>query len=185
MGTVLLLVVATSAVAQSKQPVDISGVTATGVVSGNRYTNSFFKLTVDAHNATLQSNPVVSATGQRARLVQVQAEPTNWEDTYTFAVLADSLSGYPQLQSSAQYVRSVRHQLEKEGLPTVREEFPVAIAGVQFTGAIVQEHVPAGRKYYRGIYATFRKGYVLSFDAEAATENKLNELVTRMVTFTK
>ena len=113
------------------------------------------------------------------------AKPTKWEGTYSFAVLADFQSRYPQLQSPAQYVRSVRHQLEKEGLPTVRGEFPVAIGGVQFTGAIVQEHVPAGRKYCRGIYATFPNGFILSFDAEAATEEKLNELVTRIVTFRK
>jgi hypothetical protein len=74
--------------------------------------------------------------------------------------------------------------LEIEGLPAVREEFPLTIGGVEFTGAILEEHVPAGRKYYRGMYSTFRNGYILSFDAEAASENKLNELVTRLVKFT-
>ena len=82
-------------------------------------------------------------------------------------------------------MRSVRHQLEKEGPPTVREEFPITIDGVEFTGAILEEHVPAGRKYYRGLYSTLRNGYILTFDAEASSEVKLNELVTRVVRFTK
>jgi len=135
-------------------------------------------------NATFQLNPLVNAAGERARLLQVLAKPVKWEDTYTFAVLADSLNKYPQLQSPAQYVRSVRHQLEKGGLLTVREEFPISIGAIQFTGTILQESVPAGRKYYRGMYSTFCNGYILSFDAEAASEDKLNELVARIVTFT-
>jgi hypothetical protein len=139
-------------------------------------------LTVDAPNATLELNPSVNATFDRARLLQVLAKPTTFEDTYTFGVLADSLARNENLESPAQCVRSVRHQL---GLPTVREEFPIVIAGVQFTGAIVQEQVPNGRKYYRGFYATFRNGYILSFDAEASSEAKLSELVARIVKFGK
>ena len=168
---------------QSNKPADISFVAAAGAVSGSRYTNSFFKLSVETSNATLQLNPLVNTSGQRARLVQVLAKPTNWEDTYTFAVLADRLTEYPQLESLTQYVRSVRHQLEKEGLSTVREEFPISIGGTQFAGAILEEHVPAGRKYYRGMYSTFRNGYILSFDVEAPSEAKLNELVVTAVKF--
>jgi hypothetical protein len=168
---------------QSNKPADISFVAAAGAVSGNRYTNSFFKLGVETSNATLQLNPLVNTSGQRARLLEVLAKPTNWEDTYTFAVLADCLTEYPQLESLSQYVRSVRHELEKEGLSTVREEFPISIAGMQFAGAILEEHVPAGHKYYRGMYSTFRNGYILSFDVEAPSEAKLNELVVTAVKF--
>ncbi len=171
----------TMVAAQSKKPTDISAVAASGTVSGNRYMNSFFGLSVDAPNATLQLNPLVNTDGERARLMQALVKPAEWEDTYTFAVLADSLSKYPQLQSLTQYVRSVRHQLEREGLASVREEFPITIGGVRFTGAILEEHVPAGRKYYRGMYSTFRNAYILSFDAEAASEDKVNELVTKIV----
>jgi hypothetical protein len=179
----LILGVMAAAGAQDKKPADISTVAASGAVSGNRYTNSFFTLSVDAPNATLQLNPLINTAAERARLVQVMAQPAKWEDTYTFAVLADSRTKYPQLQSLAQYVRSVRHQLEKEGLPTVHEEFPISIGGVQFTGAILQEHLPSGQTYYRGMFSTFRNGYILSFDVEAASEDKLKELVTRIVKF--
>lgn len=170
-------------VAQTKKPADISTVIAAGTVDGIRYTNSYFKLVVNAPNATLTQNTVVSPGGDRARLLQAQSKQAEWNDRYNFAVLADTLSKYPQLQSSDQYVRSVRHQLEKEGLQTVREEFQVTIAGVGFTGAVLQEQAPAGQKYYRGIYTTFRGGYILSLDAEASSPEKLNEVVTRLVSF--
>ena len=176
-----VLVLVTVCSAQTPRKNDISTVAASGAVSEDRYTNSFFKLTIYAPNATLDLNPLINTAEQRARLVQVLSKPVKWEDTYTFAVLADSLTRYSRLRSPAQYVKGLRHQLEKEGLPTVRQEFPITIADVQFTGAVLQEHVPSGRKYYRGIYTTFRDGYILSFDAEAASVNKLNNLLTRLV----
>jgi hypothetical protein len=171
--------------AQDKKTPDISTVASAGAVADGKYTNSFFRLTVAAPNGTLELNPLVNKEGGRARLVQVLAKQIAFDNTYTFAVLADTLAKYPQLQSATQYVRSVRHQLEREGLPTVREEFPITISGVDFTGAILEEHVPEGRKYYRGMYAAFRDGFVLSFDVEAASPEKINELVVRVVSITK
>jgi hypothetical protein len=167
--------------AENNKPVDIGKVAAAGTVTETRYANSFFKLTVDAPGAALHLNPLVNATGQRAQLLQALCKATKWEDNYNFAVLADSLNMYPRLQSPADYVRSVRHQLEKEGMQTVKEEYPVVVGGVQFTSAILQEQTPDGRKYYRGMYATFRNGYILSFDVEASSEARLNQLVVRMV----
>lgn len=167
--------------AQAPRKADISTVAAAGAISEHRYTNSFFKLTIYAPNATLELTPQVNEGEQRARLVQLLSKQAKWEDTYTFAVLADSLTKYPQLQAPAQYVRSVRQQMERQGLLTVRQEFPITIGGVQFTGAVLQEQVASGRKYYRGIFTTFRDGYILSFDAEAASGDKLNDLVKRLV----
>ena len=140
-------------------------------------------MSVDTPNATLELNPVVNTRGQYARLLQARSKPTKWEETYTLSVSADSLTINPQVQSPVQYVRSIRHQLEREGLPTVREEFPIAIAGVRFTGAVLQQQAQ-GRKYYRGIYATFSNSYVLTFDVEAASPEQLNKLVTGLVKFT-
>ncbi len=170
--------------AQNSKAVDISAVAAAGHVSDDKYSNPLLKITVEGPNGTLHANPLVNKDAGRARLVQILSKQTTWEDTYTFAVLADSLARYPQLQSPAQYVRSVRHQLEKEGLATLREEFPISISGVQFTGAIMQQEVD-GRKHCRGLYTTLRDGFILSFDAEAATEDKLNALVKRLVNLGK
>jgi len=180
---VLILGASAILVAQTKKSVKISTVAASGTVSESRYTNSFFNLTIDAPGATLKLSPIVNAAGQRARLLQAVVKAPTWDDTYTFAVLAESLAKHPDLQSSAQYLQSVRQELEKEGHATVREEFPLTIAGVSFTGVILREQVPSGKDHYRGLYATFRDGYILSFDAEASSEAKLNELVGRVVKF--
>ena len=182
---ILLLFIAGNIFAQNKKPITISDVTAAGKLDGSRYTNSFFKLEIIPNSATFQLNPFVNTAGGRARLVQVFSNTTDWESKYTFAVLADSLTKYPELQSLTQYVRSVRHQLEKQGLPTIREEFPISIGGVQFVGAIVQEQIPSGQKYYRGFYSTFRGGFILSFDVEASSQDKVNSLVTQIVQFKK
>jgi hypothetical protein len=181
----LVFIFAGTIAAQNSKPVDISAVAAAGRVSDGKYSNSLLRIVVAAPNGTLQPNPLVNKEAGRARLIQILSKQTTWEETYTFAVLADTLARYPQLQSPAHYVRSVRHQLEKEGLVTLREEFPITIRDVQFTGAILQEQTPNSRKYCRGLYTTFRDGVILSFDAEAATEDKLNELVTRLVSFEK
>jgi hypothetical protein len=184
--TVVLIAIAiTDLAAQSKNAPDISTVASAGAVADGKYTNSLFRLTVAAPNATLELNPLVNKEAGRARLVQVLAKQTTFDNTYTFAVLADTLAKYPQLQSPTHYVRSVRHQLEREGLLTVREEFPITISGVEFAGAILEEHVPEGRKYYRGMYSVFRDGFILSFDVEAASPEKVNELVLRAVSLAK
>jgi hypothetical protein len=183
----LVLVAAeiTGLAAQSKKAPDISTVASTGAVAEGKYTNSFFRLTVAAPNATFEVNPLLNKEGGRARLVQVLSKGTTFDNTYTLAVLADTLARYPQLQSRPHYVRCVRHQLEKEGLATVREEFPITISGAEFTGAILEEHVPEGRKYYRGMYSAFHDGFILSFDVEAASPEKVNELVVRVVSLAK
>src|SRR5438876_7502224 len=99
---------------------------------GDKYKNLFFRLTIDAPHAKFEIAPLVNTSEKRARLVQILADSVKFDERYTFGVLADTLSMYPQLQSAAHYVRSVRHQLEKEGLTTVHEEFPVLVSGVPF-----------------------------------------------------
>jgi hypothetical protein len=179
---VLFVALAPVLPAQNYKPPDVTTVAAAGSVAKFGYTNSYFKLSILAPNATVNLNPLVNASGGRARLVQVLSDGKSWNETYTFAVLADSQANYrPPLESTTQYVRSVRHKLEKEGLSTVKEEFPITIAGAQFTGAILQEHTPEGRKYVRGMYSTFLNGYVLSLDVEAASEAKLTEMLAHMV----
>ena len=156
----------------------ISVIAGDGVVTGDRYTNSFFKLTINTSDATLQLNPQVNTSGDRGRLLQALSKTANREETYTFAVLADCLSHYPQLDSLSQYVQAVRHNLEKERLSTVREEFPISIGGKPFVGAILEVRESSERKHYRGLYSTFLNGYILSLDLEAASETKLNDLVS-------
>lgn len=41
----------------------LSAVVSAGSIAANKYTNSVFKLTVDAPNATLKLNPLVNVPG--------------------------------------------------------------------------------------------------------------------------
>ena len=182
-GILLVLLVSVVCMAQATKFVGISDVAAAGAVDKDTYVNSFLKLSVYAPNAALKLNPVITQTAQRARLLEVLAEHRSWNDTYTFAVIADLLAVNPLTKSPGDYVRTVRQSLERQGSPTVQPEFPVTIGGVQFTGAVLQEQVPSGQKYYHGIYTTFRKGYILSFDVEAPSQDKLSELVNQLVKF--
>ena len=183
---ILFLTLASVLVAQNDKPPNITIVANEGSVTKFGYTNSYFKLSIVAPKATVHLNPLVNVSGGRARLVQVLSDGKSWDDTYTFAVLADALDNYhPPLESTTQYVRSVRHKLEKEGLSTVKEEFPITIAGTQFIGAILQEQTPEGRKYCRGMYSTFLSGFALSLDVEAASPDKLTEMLARMVVLPK
>src|SRR4051812_19330594 len=127
-GLLLLCGLVALATAQTKF-VGITEVAAAGSIDANQYKNSFLGLTVDAPNATLSLNPIVTATAQRARLLQVSSKQASWEETYTLAVLADLLAVNPLTKSRADYVRTLRQTLNQEGSPSVREEFPISIAG--------------------------------------------------------
>ena len=91
---VLFVALAPVLVAQNDRPPNVTTVAAAGSVTKFGYTNSYFKLSVLAPNATVKLNPVVNASGGRARMVQVLSDGKNWDETYTFAVLADSLANY-------------------------------------------------------------------------------------------
>jgi hypothetical protein len=54
-----------SSVMQSSKPADISAVAASGVVNGNHYTNSFFRMSLDSSDTTVELNPLVNSSGQR------------------------------------------------------------------------------------------------------------------------
>lgn len=173
-----------SAVGQAvPKPPDISAVVAAGKVSGERYTNSFFRITLDAPHGQITLAPVVNTAASRARLIHVLASTGDFDQRYSLALLADLLQPSPLLRSPSDYVRGVRLQLEKQGFVTIRDEFPIEISKVAFTGAVMEGHTPDGHKLYRGLYTTFRSGYILSLDVWANSEAHLNDLVASLVHF--
>jgi hypothetical protein len=121
-------VCATLAVTTAQTPIkDISVVYAEGRVTGNQYRNDqyrndYFGLTLTPVGGKFTEGGFISSQGKRARLIDVEANAKNWEDKYSIAIRADALSANPLIHSPDQYLRGVRHQLEKEGLLTVQEE---------------------------------------------------------------
>jgi len=161
---------------------DISLVYAQGKIVGPQYINDYFGLTLAPENGQFTAGAFVSPNGKRARLVDAQAKAKGREDLYEIAVLADLLAANPLIHSPEQYVRAVRHGLEKEGLTTVSEESPTEISGVHFVSAVMkvtdQEH-----SHYRGLYSTFLNGYILSLDVTAASPERLTKIVQSAVHF--
>jgi hypothetical protein len=89
--TVVLVAAAiTDVAAQGKKTPDISTVASAGAIADGKYTNSFFRLAVAAPNARLDLNPLVNKEGGGARLVQVMAKQTAFDNTYTFDDLTAS-----------------------------------------------------------------------------------------------
>jgi len=98
--------------AQDNPTKDISAVYAEGKVSGSEYKNDYFGLTLSAGSGQFTAGGFVSSEGKRARLVDVQANPDNWQDKFEIAALADTLAANLLVHSPEQYARSVRHQFE-------------------------------------------------------------------------
>ena len=51
-------------------------------------------------------------------MVNVVYDSPDGAKNYTIGILADSLENYPKGMTTTVYVRSVRHELERDGLPT-------------------------------------------------------------------
>jgi hypothetical protein len=161
---------------------DISAVFAEGKVGGTQYKNDYFGLTLTPTGAEFTQGGFLSSQGKRARLVDAEANAKEWKDKFSIAVLADALSANLLVRSPEQYVRSVRHQLEREGLTTVQEESPIDISGVRFVQATMKT-TEGGLAHYQGLYTTFLNGYILSLQVEAPSQERLKQIVLSMVSF--
>jgi hypothetical protein len=140
--------------AQDNSTKDISAVYAEGKVSGSEYRNEYFGLTLSAGSGQFTAGGFVSSEGKRARLVDVQANPDNWQDKFEIAVLADPLAANPLIHSPEQYVRSVRHQFEKQEMETEKAEMPTEVSGLTFVRGVLKVN-DNGHVHYRAIYTTF------------------------------
>ncbi len=175
--TVLL----SATLAAQKLGSDISAVVAAGKLDGDVYRNSYLRISLSAPKAKFTVPSLVNAAGKRARLVDVVYDSGDGALNYTIAVLADSLENYPKGMPVGVYVRSVRHQLEKEGLTTAREEFSTVISGVPFTGAFLKVPKTPNSGHFRGIYSTFLNGYIVSIDVQGRNEERINSTLSSVV----
>ena len=161
---------------------DINSVIAAGKVTTNQYRNDFFGLSVTAKDGVINAPTFVNVDAQRARLSDVSSSVKEADNRYSVGVLADSLAKNPLIHSPEQYIRAVRHQLEKERLETVRQEFPIEVSGIPFVGAVMKANT-RGQIFFRGLYGTFLNGYILSFDVKAVSPERVQELVSSMIQF--
>ncbi len=179
----LTLFVTASTVGQTAKN-DISSVVAAGSVNGDVYKNSYFGVSLTAPSAKFTAPSLVNVEGRRARLVNIVYDSPDGAKNYTIGLLADSLENYPKGMTTTVYVRSVRHQLERDGLPTEREEFPASISGLGFVGAVLKVPEKPNFGYRRGIYAIFLNGYVVSLEVQARDEERIRQVLSSAVRVT-
>jgi len=160
---------------QAPTPDEISGVTTAGEIKDGIYKNSYFgvRITIPHPNNYEKTNTIVASN--RAMLLEVNNSDPKMEKRFNFAVVAHSanISG---LTSTAQFVRSVRHQLEGEGLQTIRTEIPVTAEGHEFIESDLKMD-SLEKKYFKAVVCTRIKQYIFGFWVEAPSEEKLKELV--------
>src|SRR5207302_10560083 len=94
------------------------------------YNNAYLGITLTAPLAKFTAPSLVNVAGRRARLVNIVYDSRDGAKNYTIGLLADSLENYPKGISATIYVRSVRHQLERDGLLTERKEFSTKVSGM-------------------------------------------------------
>jgi len=157
---------------------DVPSLIAAGKVDGNRYWNEYFRLSFTAPGAALTAPSTVDEQGRHVRLVEAVAGAQKREDMYAISILADRLPNYPQLFSRSEYVATITGQLKREGAKTTRDSFRYVISGVEFVGSIMQESDGPSTSHFRGIFSTVMKGYFLSLDVAAASEERVLEIAS-------
>jgi hypothetical protein len=177
-GLILLVTAATLGQAAKS---DISAVVAAGNLNGDVYENAYFGVRLTAPSAKFIAPSLVNVEGRRARLVNIVYDSPDGAKNYTIGLLADSLENYPRGMSTTVFVRSVRHQLEKEGLLTEREEFPARISGMDFIGSVLKVPEKPNFGHRRGIYAMFLNGYVFSLEVQARDDERIQQVLSAAV----
>jgi hypothetical protein len=171
-----------SAATQGETPKgDISSVAAAGKVNGDVYLNTYFGLRLTAPKAHWAVRGPVDVAGGRARLIDAAYDSGEQGEGYTLALLVEALQNFPKGTSTEVYLRSARHRVELDGLKTQREEFPLTISGIPFTGAVLIFFEKQNFGYYRGLYSTVLNGYFVTIEVQAGSEERVQTLLSSAV----
>lgn len=159
-------------IADAPKRADVKTVAASGHVKNQEYKNSYFGVTVQLPQpeAELQLNQLVA--DNRAILLLANNQKGSPDQHYTFSIVAHS-DDIPGLEDTPQFVRSVRHQLEREGYQTVLAEARVVIGGHEFFQSTLKMQ---DRSYWKSIFATRIKGYMFGFWMESPSKEQMEKL---------
>jgi Gram-negative bacterial TonB protein C-terminal len=152
---------------------DVPALIASGKVAGESYRNQYFGVSFTAQGGAFTAPSAVDEQGRNVRLVEAVVSPQKREAMYTISILADRVSNYPALKSRTEYVNSISSQLERDGAKRTRDDFPYLISGVEFTCAMLRESDGPDLSHFRGIFTTVMKGYPLSLDIAATSEDQV------------
>lgn len=116
----IVLAVCVSAVFNSAQDRpfddDLKGVTTSGKVENNVYSNPYagFTLVLPQPPCEPSLNTSVDARQGYAILLNCAHVVKGWQGMYTFTIALDYRANYPSLQNVEQYVRGLRHSVERD-----------------------------------------------------------------------
>ena len=164
--------------ARSFAAANIATLIASGKVRGDEYVNEYFGVSFTASGASFTAPSASDEHSRNVRLVDVSASMSKREDLFAISIVADALSNYPDLRSRSEYIDRVTFALEREGAKGNRGNFPYYISNVEFVGTILKESDGLGLSHNRGIFATVMKGYILSIDVAAPTEEQVLRLAS-------
>jgi hypothetical protein len=178
-----------SVAAQGQAPKsDLASVAAAGKVSGDVYQNSYFGISLSAPKAHWAVRGPISVEKRQARLIDAVYDlggPESGPDkNYTLALLVESLENFPKETSTELYVRRVRYRVEGDNVKTYREEFPLTISGIPFTGTVLTVSEGPNFGYYRGLYSTVLNGYFVTIEVQCGGEERLQKLMSAAVRIT-
>jgi len=172
---ILMCLIAMFSGAQTPKKIDIRAVARAGHLNGSKseYENDYLGVTVrlPEPNARLVLNSLIKE--DRATLleaVNMQGDANEW---HKFAIVVES-ADIPGLTSITQFVQTLRHQVERDGLQTVKAEVYVTIAGREFVESELKMESESDH-YYKAIMFTRTKGYLFGFWIEAKDREQLQK----------
>jgi hypothetical protein len=184
-GMVLWLSIPTQGQAPKR---DVSSVAAAGKVNDGLYQNSYFGITLSAPKAHWSVRGPISVERRQGRLADavydLGGQEHGPEENYTLALLVESLENFPKGTSTEVYVRNIRHRVESDNVKAYREEFPLTVSGIPFTGTVFRFFETANSGYYRGLYSTVLNGYFVTIEVQCGSEDRLQKLLSSALSIT-
>ena len=117
-------------------------------------------------------------------LMPLRSSPKR-NERYSISLSADPVSKYPTLKFETDYL-NILSCPKRQGAHQVRNGFPFVVSGVQFMGTILRQPEGSNASHFVGLFTTARKGYFLSLNITAGSEQQVLERVVasiRQLTF--
>ena len=167
------------AAGQNQSAEDLKALLKAGSVLNDVYYNSHIGMTVKLPQPPCDAKLNTSVNAARPQiLLDCVHYVQGMGGMYTFTIGVDYATNYPSLESTAQYVRSMRHALERDPTQhTVQTEQPRRIADLDFVEIVMSSDLQSGGKYYQAGACTRVNQYLLCFEAEAPSADAARALL--------
>ena len=152
---------------------DLSSLLNAGKIDGSRYENSYFGVALSADGAELSMPPLSANHALGVRLVNAVAASPKRKERYSISLSADPVSKYPILKFVTDYLNILCYGPKRQGAHQLRDGFPFVVSGVQFMGTILRQPEGSNASHFVGLFTTARKGYFLSLNITAGSEQQV------------